>query len=95
MFVVLLRFAENRNSAGLFMEGHKEWLRQGFEDGVFLLSGSLQPAMGGTLLVHNTTREDLQARIDSDPFVAEGIVSAEMLEIAASKADERLEFLLV
>lgn len=94
MFVVLLRFAENRKSAGLFLEAHKAWLRQGFEDGVFVLSGSLQPAMGGALLAHNTTHDDLQARIDDDPFVAERVVSAEILEIDVSRADERLEFLL-
>jgi hypothetical protein len=29
-----------------------------------------------------------------DPFVAEGVVSAEILEIAPGRADERLKFLL-
>ena len=47
MFIVLLRFSDNKGQAGQFMEGHNEWIKRGFDDGVFLLVGSLQPSMGG------------------------------------------------
>ncbi len=40
MFVVLLKFSENRNRVADFMEGHKAWLKNGFDDGVFLLAGT-------------------------------------------------------
>ena len=93
MFMVVLRFSANKDRAGKFMEGHREWLQRGFDDGVFLLAGSLKPDQGGGIMAHNTSMPDLQRRIDDDPFVAENIVSAEILEIAPSKADERLDFL--
>ena len=93
MFVVLLRFAANRAKAAEFMQAHNDWIRQGFDDGVFLLAGSLQPGKGGTVIAHNTTPELLQARVDRDPFVAEGVVSAEILEITPSRTDEKLAFL--
>jgi hypothetical protein len=32
--------------------------------------------------------------VNEDPFVAENVVSAEILEITASRTDERLKFLL-
>jgi len=32
--------------------------------------------------------------VDNDPFVIENVVSAEILEIAPAKADERQRFLL-
>ena len=32
MFVVLLKFAENRSKAPEFMEGHNAWLKAGFDD---------------------------------------------------------------
>jgi hypothetical protein len=32
--------------------------------------------------------------VDADPFVAEGVVTAEILEISPSQADARLDFLL-
>jgi len=93
MFIVLLRFSGNKGQASQFMEGHKEWIKRGFDDGVFLLVGSLQPNLGGGI-VHNTSLSDLQSRVNDDPFVAENIVSAEILEITPSKADERLKFML-
>jgi len=94
MFIVLLKLSENKSEAGQFMEGHKEWIQRGFDDGVFVLAGSLQPNLGGGILAHNTSLSDLQSRVNADPFVAEKVVKAEILEIAASKADARLNFLL-
>jgi uncharacterized protein YciI len=94
MFLVLLKFSSNKNQAGQFMQGHNEWIKRGFDDDVFLLVGSIQPNMGGGIVAHNTSLQDLQARVNDDPFVAENIVSAEILEIAPSKTDERLKFLL-
>ena len=94
MFIVLLKFSGNKDQAGQFMEGHKEWIKRGFDDDVFLLAGSLQPNLGGGIVAHNTSLADLQSRVNSDPFVAGNVVSAEILEITPSKADERLKFLL-
>lgn len=94
MFVVLLKFSGNKGQAGQFMEGHKEWIKRGFDDGAFLLAGSLQPNLGGAIVAYNTSLSDLQRRVSDDPFVAENVVRAEILEIAPSRADERLKFLL-
>ena len=94
MFIVFLRLSDNRDKAADFMEGHKAWIQRGFDDGVFLLTGSLQPNLGGGILAHATSLADLQTRVDSDPFVAEGVVEAEILEISPARADTRLDFLL-
>lgn len=92
MFVVTLRFADKSRAAQL-MDGHKAWIRQGMEDGVFVLVGSLQPNAGGAIIAHNTSLPALHERVALDPFVAEGVVAAEILEITPSMADERLAFL--
>lgn len=94
MFIVLLKFAENKAKAGEFMDGHNDWLRRGFEDGVFLLAGSLKPGQGGAILAQGATPAELEDRAAADPFVAEKVVTAEILEVAPSKADPRLAFLL-
>ena len=94
MFIVLLKFSGDRNRAAQFMDGHKAWIKRGFDDGVFLLTGSLQPDLGGGIVAHNTSLADLKNRVDEDPFVAENVVSAEILEIAPARADARLDFLL-
>ncbi len=94
MFIVLLKFSDNKGNASHFMEGHKEWIKNGFDDGVFLLTGSLQPNLGGGIVAHNTSLSDLESRVNTDPFVAENVVQAEILEITPSKTDPRLNFLL-
>jgi hypothetical protein len=50
--------------------------------------------LGGGIVAHNTSLPDLQSRVNDDPFVVENVVSAELLEIAPSRTDERLKFLL-
>ncbi len=94
MFVVLLKFSDNKSQAGQFIEGHNSWLQKGFDDGVFLLSGGLQPKAGGAVVAHGISLADLEARVSDDPFVAENVVAAQIIEIAGAKADERLAFLL-
>jgi len=94
MFIVLLKFSDNKGKASEFMEAHNAWIKQGFDDNVFLLVGSLQPNMGGGIMAHNTSLVDLQTRVNDDPFVSQNVVSAEILEITPAKSDERLSFLL-
>ena len=94
MFVILLKFSTHKAKAGQFMERHNSWLRDGFEKGVFLLSGSIQPKAGGAVLAHNATAEQIRAIVDEDPFVAEDVVTAEVVEISPSKSIPELEFLI-
>ena len=53
MFVVLLKYSGNKGKAGEFMDDYIAWISQGFDDGVFLLAGSLQPGLGGSVVAHN------------------------------------------
>ena len=94
MYFVSLKFSDNRATASQLMQAHNDWLHRGFADGVFLLSGTLQPKLGGGIIAHNTSLEELRKRIDSDPFVVERVVSAEIVELTPSRADQRLDFLL-
>lgn len=94
MHIILLKFSANKSQAGQFMDAHKAWVKRGFDDGVFLLAGSLEPGLGGGILVHNTSQADLAVRVNEDPFVAEDVVKAEIIELDPAKADERLQFLV-
>ncbi len=93
MYFVQLRFAANKAAAPQFMAAHNAWIAEGFADGVFLLTGSLAPGLGGAVLAHETTREALEQRVAADPFVAEGVVIAEISEIVPGRVDDRLAFL--
>lgn len=97
MHLVLLRFGPHRDRAAQHLAGHKAWLQRGFDDGVFVLAGSLGDAQGdaqgGAVLAHRESIGDLRERLAQDPFVAEAVVQAEIVAIEASRVDERLSFL--
>lgn len=94
MFIVFLRFTANRVHAHRYLDGHREWLRRGLQDGVFLLVGKLESGAGGAILAHRTTLEDLRSRLEADPFVAEDVVRPEIVGVSPSQVHERLGFLL-
>jgi len=94
MFLIQLRFSTNKANAGQFMDGHNAWLKDGFAKGTFLLAGTIQPKLGGAVLAHNATLEQIQEIVKQDPFVVEGVVAVEIIEITPSKVAPQLEFLL-
>lgn len=94
MFIVLLRFSKEKGRAPEFMDGHNAWLKRGFESGRFLMAGSLQPQLGGGILVHNSTRAEIEAFVNEDPFVQQDVVTPDILEFSPAKAEERLAFLV-
>ena len=94
MFVILLKFSENKSKAAEFMDGHNEWIKQGFKDGVFILVGSLQPGLGGSVITHNLSLSEIEERIKQDPFIIENIVTSEVIEIDPKQTDDRLSFLI-
>ncbi|MFI6575335.1 YciI family protein [Nocardiopsis sp. NPDC050513] len=93
MYIALLRFSANKAAAAEHMPAHQDWIRQGVEDGVFVLVGTIQPGLGGTVIATGTTPEDLEARVAKDPFVIHDVVTAEILQIAPNQTDPRLAFL--
>ncbi len=93
MFVITLTFSANRARAGAFMDAHNAWIAQGFADGAFLAVGALKPGPGGGILAVAPDRAELEERVAGDPFVAQGIVEAAIIEIAPVRTDPRLAFL--
>ena len=93
MFIVLLKFSDNKSSAKEYMDGHNAWIKKNFDDGIFLLVGSIEPGQGGSIIAHNISLKELEQIVNADPFVSENIVTAEIIEVSAKKTDERLNFL--
>lgn len=93
MFITFLRFSENRAAAPEIMAGHNEWIAKGFADGVFLCVGSLQHSAGGAVLSHGESRADHEARVAADPFIVQGIVTAEIHELDLKRTIPTLDFM--
>lgn len=93
MFAVLLKFSKNADLAAEHMAGHKAWIQSGFDDGAFLLVGSIEKRKGGFILAAGENLDEVEARANDDPFVIHDVVTAEILEISPARMDERLSFL--
>lgn len=93
MYVVLLRFSANKARAPEHMAAHREWIKKGVDEGVFLLVGSIRVGQGGAILAVAPSPEALQARIDEDPFVVHDIVKAEIVDIDPNITSPELAFL--
>lgn len=93
MFVTFLKFSTNRAAAPDHMAAHNAWIAQGFAEGTFLCVGGLQPAAGGAILSQGESRTALEARLAADPFVAHGIVTAEIHEVDPKRTVPALDFL--
>lgn len=85
MYIVFLRFGAQRAQAGQWMAQHGQWLKQGMEDGVFLMAGSLGEGQGGVVLARGGDRDALMARVAQDPFVEHGVVEAEVHAVSPSR----------
>lgn len=94
MFIVQLKFSENKSQAKQYMQSHLDWLQAGYDKGVFVLSGSIQPNLGGGIIANGVSLEELEGMVAEDPFVEHKIVTSEIIELSASKCDDRLSFLL-
>lgn len=93
MFVIVLRYGDDRDKAQSLSEGHIAWLGRGFDSGNVLLAGMIEPRDGGVLFAHGLSRTEVEAYVAEDPFVANCIVTAEIIEVIPGRTDERLAFL--
>lgn len=93
MHVILLRFAENKAAASDFLEAHNTWIAKGFADDVFKLVGSLKSG-GGLILANDESEADIRGRVGVDPFVEQGIVSAEIQTVDVKRTNAQLGFLV-
>lgn len=75
------------------MQAHNEWIAEGFRDGIFQCVGSLTPEAGGAILAAGESREEIERRINADPFVEHNVAVAQIAEVDVKKTTPALGFL--
>ena len=94
MFIVILRYKASLAAIDQAAPAHREWVAQGYAEGVFLLSGPQNPRTGGAILAHGLSRTELDARLAQDPFNKGHLADYEIIELTPRASDPRLAFLV-
>jgi uncharacterized protein YciI len=93
MYVVSLTYKVPEDIVDFHLKAHVEWLKDAFEEGVFVAAGRKVPRTGG-LLLSRADRGALDASLAKDPFYVNGVAEFEVMEFAANRVAPGFENLL-
>jgi len=94
MFVLLLTYVRPLAEVDELMREHVAWLRGQYDAGRFIVSGRRIPRTGGVILARGDDREEIEALAASDPFVAAGVATCEVVQFRASQTAAGFDSLL-
>lgn len=90
MFILSLTYVKPTEAADTVMAPHMDWVKQGYDSGLFLASGRKVPRTGGVILAKGE-RAEIEAFVAADPFTVHGIADYDITEVALTTVIEGLE----
>jgi uncharacterized protein YciI len=89
VFVIELVYKVDLAQIDAAMKAHVTWLNKHYAAGTFLVSGRKVPRDGGIIIAAGHDREQIEAIVREDPFVAGGLADVRLVEFRASqRADD-------
>ena len=85
MFVLLLTYTKPLEDVDALMRDHMKWVNEQYAAGRFVVSGRMIPREGGIIVAIGGTREEIEALMREDPFVARGLAEVRVVEFRASQ----------
>jgi len=85
MFGIELIYKADLEDIDAHMKAHMRYLKAHYASGHFLVSGRKIPRDGGIILAVGKSREEIEAIASQDPFVANGLAEARVIEFRASQ----------
>ena len=89
--MLLLTYVRPLAAVDALMREHVAWLNEQYAAGRFLVSGRRIPRTGGVILARGDDRAEIEALVASDPFVAAGVATCEVIRFRASQTAPGLE----
>lgn len=86
MFLILLTYLKPLTEVDAWVVQHRNYLDQGYTQGLLLASGPRIPRIGGVLLSACETLAPLEDFFVHDPFMVQGIASYEYIQFDPVKA---------
>ena len=93
MYVVSLTYKVAQETVDQHLDAHVDWLKDAFDEGVFIAAGRKVPRTGGVLL-SKADRPTLDESLATDPFSVYGVANFEVTEFAANRTAPGFENLL-
>ncbi|HEY3575376.1 MAG TPA: YciI family protein [Arthrobacter sp.] len=93
MYVVSLTYKVAQEIVDQHLDAHVDWLKDAFDEGVFIAAGRKVPRTGGVLL-SRADRPTLDESLAKDPFSVHGVADFEVMEFAANRTAPGFENLL-
>jgi uncharacterized protein YciI len=93
MYVVSLTYKVAQEIVDQHLDAHVDWLKDAFDEGVFIAAGRKVPRTGGVLL-SRADRQMLDESLAKDPFNVHGVADFDVIEFAANRTAPGFENLL-
>ena len=92
MFIIELIYKVDLARIDKHMAAHVKFLKKYYAARTFVVSGRKVPRDGGIIVAIGESREQIEAIAAEDPFVAQGLADARVIEFRASqRADDMPE----
>jgi len=89
MFIIELIYKVDLARIDKHMAAHVKFLKKYYAARTFVVSGRKVPRDGGIIVAIGESREQIEAIAAEDPFVAQGLADARVIEFRASqRADD-------
>ncbi len=85
MFIIELIYKADLAEIDAHMTAHVLFLKKYYDSGNFLVSGRKVPRDGGIILAVGTSRRQIEAIVQEDPFHAHGLADFRIIEFRASQ----------
>jgi len=85
MFIIELTYTADLPRIDARMREHMGFLKKHYASGHFLVSGRKIPRDGGIILAVGADRAAIEALMQEDPFVAQGLAEVRIIEFRASQ----------
>jgi len=89
MFVLISRFQKPFEEVNLSFASHSAWVQRNYESGRFLVSGRREPLIGGIIVAHASSEQELSEVLSTDPYQQKGLAEYEIFAFEATEFPKR------
>lgn len=86
MYVIDIHYTASLERIDDALERHRAYLQPQFDKGIFIAAGPKVPREGGVILAARIDRDELDAILETDPFVTEGLATYRVTEFRITRA---------